>query len=111
MSKHDKSAPDEIGQRRVAWQELVILCRSCSRACDGGFGKAGKDDLRSALRRELRKAGHGRSVRVIETGCLGICPKRAVVTFRGGDPGRLLTVPRGQPVAGVLDALGLTTPE
>ena len=111
VSKKTKPAPDEIGRRPVAWRDLVILCRKCGGKRKGGFGEDGSDDLRAALRKGLRAAGYGRSVRVIETGCLGICPKRAVVAFRGADPSQLLIVPRGRGVSDILGHLGFILPE
>jgi predicted metal-binding protein len=55
----------------------VLICRKClSRVPDG-------KQLRKALKSELkaRSAARGeKGPRLIVTGCLGICPKRAVVT-------------------------------
>ena len=110
LRRVSKQSPGEIGQRKAAWHDLVVLCRKCGGKRPGGFGADGEDDLRAALRRELRETGHKRRVRVVETGCLGVCPKRAVVAFRATDPGRLLIVPRGQPLVDVVAALGLTAP-
>ncbi len=99
--------PPPIGVRQASWRELVVLCRKCSGKLEGGFGDEGRDDLRTVLRRALREAGRRRDVRIIETGCLGVCPKRAVVALRGSMPGQLLIVSQGQPAAGVLDSLGI----
>ncbi len=99
--------PPPIGARQAPWRELVILCRKCRGKLEGGFGDEGRDDLRSALRDALRDAGRRRDVRIIETGCLGVCPKRAVVALRGSMPGQLLIVPQGEPAASVLDRLGI----
>ncbi len=96
-----------IGARQAAWRELVILCRKCGGKLKGGFGDDGRDDLRTALRDALRQAGRRRDVRIIEAGCFGVCPKRAVVALRGSLPGQLLIVPQGQPAAAVLDGLGI----
>lgn len=85
-----------------------MLCRKCGGKLKGGFGEKGRAGLRSALRDELRDLGRRREIRVIETGCFGVCPKNAVVAARGSDPGRLLIVPQGQPAGAVLDALGVT---
>ena len=111
-----KPAPAVIGQRRAPCRDLVVLCRTCGGKRGGGkrgggFGEDGKHELRSVLRKALRAAGDGGGVRIIETGCLGVCPKRAVVAFRGNDPGRLLIVPRGSATPDVLAALGLMAPE
>ena len=107
MSKRTKSI-GEIGSREASWQDIVILCRKCGGKLKGGFGEKGRDDLRGALRHALRATGRRRAVRVLETGCFGICPKGAVVALRGKAPGRILIVPQGQPAARVLETLGLS---
>ena len=107
MSKKSKAAPDEIGRRQASWQDLVILCRKCGGKLDGGFGDKGRHGLRSVLREGLREAGRRRDFRIVETGCLGICPDGGVVALLGSEPGRILIVPRGQAVGGVLAALGV----
>ncbi len=61
---------------------------------DGGYGPKGSDTLRSALRTELSAKGFRRQVRIIETRCLGVCPKRAVTALNATKPEKLLTVPR-----------------
>ncbi|MGE4048769.1 MAG: hypothetical protein AB7F35_28205, partial [Acetobacteraceae bacterium] len=69
---------------------------------DGGFGPKGKDDLKSTLRRAFRDAGHGREIRIIETRCLGICPKKAVTTISAGSPGTMFVVPAKTPVEEIM---------
>ena len=88
----------------------MILCRKCGGKLDGGFGDDGRDDLRSALRDGLREAGRRRDIRIIETGCLGICPKGGVVALRGSEPGRVLIVSQGQSTGHVLETLGVSPP-
>ena len=117
MGKKSRAAPDQIDRRQAPtdqidrrqapWQDLVLLCRKCGGKLKGGFGDEGRDDLRSALRDGLREAGRRRDFRVVETGCLGICPKGGGVALRGSDPGRILIVPQGQAIVGVLEALGV----
>jgi predicted metal-binding protein len=60
---------------------------------DGGYGPKGKDTLRTALRTELTKTGRRRQFRIIETRCIGICPKKAVTAINADRPGTILTVP------------------
>ncbi|CAN5493716.1 hypothetical protein BH11PSE4_BH11PSE4_43260 [soil metagenome] len=63
----------------------VFVCKKClGRVADG---KA----LRKALKSELMKRGSangGKPPRVVLTGCLGICPKRAVVVASAGTMAR-----------------------
>lgn len=84
------------------WREVVLICGKCSRKLDGGFGRKGKHALRAELKDALRAAGRRRSVRVAETGCLGLCPKRAVSVLRGGRPDRILAIPARMDPAAVL---------
>lgn len=108
VSKKNKAVAGQIDSREAAWQDLVILCRKCGGKLKGGFGDKGRDNLRSALRDSLREAGRRRDVRIIETDCLGICPKGGVVAMRGSEPGRILIVPQGQAAGQVLETLGVT---
>jgi hypothetical protein len=116
VSKKNKSrrppadGPVGIGSQVASWRDLVIVCRKCGGRLKGGFGEDGRDDLRSVLRDGLRAVGRKRDVRVIETGCLGICPKGAVVAIRGSEPGRILLVPQGQTPGRILETLGVILP-
>ncbi len=92
----------DIRARPTPWTTVLLTCGKCARKLDGGFGEKGKKTLRSALRSELKAAGHGRSVRVIETRCLGLCPRGAVVALNASRPDRVLTVPKKAPIAELL---------
>ncbi len=87
------------------WEEVVLVCRKCSRKLDGGFGKDGEASLRQELKLALRAAGRRRQVRVVETGCFSVCPKRAVSVMQGSRPGAVLVVPAGTEAADVLRRL------
>jgi len=97
---------------RADWDEIVLVCRKCSRKLDGGFGKRGDQSLAKGLRRTLGVKSKGRkaSVAVIEVDCLDICPKGAVVALRAAAPGDWAIVPKGTPLAGVARRLGLDAP-
>jgi predicted metal-binding protein len=90
--------------------ELVVICGKCSRKLEGGFGDDGTTSLAKALRRALH-AGKGKRavVRIVETKCLDICPRHAVVVTRGHAPSELLIVQRETDVALVVESLGLTS--
>ena len=82
--KHELSA---------GWRDAAIVCAKCSRKLDGGFGRKGRQPLAKALRKALGlKKGRRAAAGVIETRCLGICPRGAVVAIAAGDPGRWLLV-------------------
>jgi predicted metal-binding protein len=76
------------------WKLVILLCGKCARKMDGGFGPKGRDTLKQALRTELTARGRRRDVRIIETRCLGICPKKAVTAINAGTPGVIVTVKR-----------------
>ncbi len=91
-----------IGAVATTWQDVVIVCGKCSKKLGGGFGPDGDEGLARALKRELRATGRRQSVRVIESKCLGLCPKGAVTVVPGGRPDAMLVVPEGTSAAEVL---------
>jgi predicted metal-binding protein len=99
------SKTDSIKTLPAPWREIVLACRKCSKKLDGGFGPDGDENLGPALKQSLREAGRRREVRVIETKCLGLCPKGAVTVVRSGQPGVLLAVPAGTDAADLLHVI------
>ncbi|MCB8876834.1 (2Fe-2S) ferredoxin domain-containing protein [Acidisoma silvae] len=84
-----------IDQRATPWRDVILLCGKCTGKMKAGFGPDRKQTLREALRTELKAKGQGRQVRLVETRCLGLCPKKAVAAVSGRDPGRILSIPKG----------------
>ena len=97
--------PNLIEATPTAWDQVILVCRKCSKKLGGGFGPDGSDTLPRTLKQELRATGRRRSVRVIETKCLGLCPKGAVTVLPASQPGALLAVPRGTAAAALLARL------
>lgn len=93
---------------RSGWGRAVLLCGKCSRKIDGGFGADGDRPLAKALRRWLG-IGKGRkaSIGIVETKCLGICPKRAIVMIDAAHPEQWWIVAAGTPIDEVAVMLGL----
>ncbi|UYO48597.1 (2Fe-2S) ferredoxin domain-containing protein [Rhodopseudomonas palustris] len=63
----------------------VLICGKCLSKIDGG------KKLKQALKAELKRAAAaqgGKRPKLVTTGCLGICPKRAVVTASAATLGR-----------------------
>ncbi len=88
------------------WQGAVLVCRKCSKKMGGGFGPKGKQSLAKALLKEKQsKKGRKGSFGVVEVGCLGVCPRRAVTLIDGARPGRWLLVPEGADVGVLADGL------
>ena len=83
-----------------AWSGAVLVCGKCSKKIDGGFGKKGRTPLAKVLRKILGlKKGRTAPLGVVETRCLGVCPRGAVALIDGRDPHRWLVVPQGADVA------------
>ncbi len=90
---------------RAPWDGVALVCRKCSKKLGGGFGRKGKQPLSKALRTELKEQGRRRALRVIEVGCLNLCPKQAVTIVGPATPGEVLAVPKGADPAQVLQAI------
>jgi predicted metal-binding protein len=89
--------PNAIRSRPTPWQNIILTCGKCARKLDGGYGPKGKEKLRSVLRDGLKAAGHRRDVRIIETKCLGVCPKGATTMVVAGRPDVIHVIPTGTP--------------
>lgn len=101
------TAPNIRGHK-AKWREVVLVCRKCTKKVRGGFGAKGRKSLCKALRGELDLPKGRRSpVAVVEVGCFGICPKKAVTTFSSARPEVLQTIPPKTPMSDVVEALGL----
>ncbi len=94
-------------QVRAQWTATLLVCGKCSKKLDGGFGDKRDTSLVKLLRGlgggKKRKAAFG----LIETKCLGICPKGAVVTVDAAHPGRWQLIEAGTPEDEVIERLGL----
>ena len=64
--------------------------------------RAQDETLARALKQAARRSGRRQAVRVIETKCLGLCPKGAVTLVRGSIPGTMLAVPAGSDPAALI---------
>jgi predicted metal-binding protein len=88
------------------WREIILVCRKCTKKLDGGFGGKREQGLRQALREALRAGGQRRrDVRIMEIGCVGLCPRGAVTASRASRPHELLAIRKGADVATVLARL------
>ena len=88
---------------RASWERALLVCGKCQRKLGGGFGPDGDLPLVKALRREPG-CGKGRKARtgVLETKCLGICPKKAAVVVDTAEPGLWRLVRPGDDLTPVL---------
>ncbi|KAB7647576.1 hypothetical protein [Polymorphobacter fuscus] len=87
---------------------LVAICGKCGKKLGGGFGPGGGTSLGKALAAALRLPKPKRArLRIVETKCLKLCPKGAVAVVGSANPGQILVVPAGTPVAAVIRRLEL----
>jgi predicted metal-binding protein len=99
------SKPKDALSRPTSWREVVLVCRKCGKKQKGGFGEKRRDALKTHLRQALRAAGRRREVRVIETSCLGVCPKHGVTALNATRPQTIHVVPAGTDAAAALRLL------
>lgn len=102
----DPPPPPAAGRvAKAPFRHLVLVCGKCERKL-GGDGFGGRRGARKALKSAAKLAGRGK-VRVVESGCLGLCPKRRqVLAAPEGLAGRrLLVVSAADDAAVVLQRL------
>lgn len=89
----------ELKRVRSDWQGALLVCGKCSKKVQGGFGKNGRTSLAKVLREILGlKKGRKATLGVVETRCLGLCPRGGVVLVDDRTPGEWLVVPAGADV-------------
>jgi predicted metal-binding protein len=84
------------------WEGAILVCGKCCKKIGGGFGDKGRQPLAKALRRWLA-LGKGRKARlgIVETRCLGVCPKGAVCVVDTRRPHQWQLVEAGEELASV----------
>lgn len=98
------AAEADVGQARMkpakaGWETAFLICAKCSKKVGGGFGRKGRTPLAKLLRK-LPGFGKGRRARygVVETRCLGLCPRDAVTLVDTRRPGEWRMVRPGADV-------------
>ncbi len=87
---------------------LLAICKKCGKKVGGGFGDDGSKSLAKALVKHLGLPKWKRSrVRIVETGCMKLCPRRAVAVTTSRNPGLIYVVPQETPIVDVTAHLGL----
>ena len=88
-------------QVRSDWTGAILVCGKCSRKAGG------EQRLAKSLRKVLGvKKGRRAAVGVVETTCLGVCPKRGIVVVDSARPARWEIVEPGTSADEVLARLG-----
>lgn len=80
-----------------SWQALVVVCKDCQKRGSGPKRLKAKEVVREA--RVALKAERPRP-RVVLSGCLGLCPKRAIAVAR-------VDAADGARIVGVAEAAGV----
>lgn len=98
-----------VKQVSAKWGTVVLVCGKCTRKLGGGFGKKGRRSLAKELS-ALADAKRNRkaTAAVIETGCLKVCPRRAVVALNAARPDKWFVIPAGSEPEGAAALLGLS---
>ncbi|WP_208642258.1 (2Fe-2S) ferredoxin domain-containing protein [Methylobacterium terrae] len=102
MSKAPVTKRGPVKAAAAPFAEIVMVCAKCAKR-QGVGAKA----VRGGLKRALKADRRGRKVRVVETGCLGLCPKRSLTLATTGSlgAGRLVVIDPSLEPAAMLDAL------
>jgi len=71
-----------IEKQETAWSEAVVLiCEKCGKSLEGlklkEDGNA-SENLKKYLKSQMKERGHGKQIRVVNSGCLDICIKNEV---------------------------------
>ncbi|HVF94115.1 MAG TPA: (2Fe-2S) ferredoxin domain-containing protein [Sphingomonas sp.] len=91
---------------RSDWESAILVCGKCSKKLGGGFGKKGKTRLGKAVRQLLGvRTGRRASIGIVETRCLGVCPRNAVVVVDSRQPDSWMVVPKGDDLLALVDRL------
>ena len=96
---------ESVEFRSRSWKTIVLTCGKCARKMDGGYGPKGKDTLREAVDTALRDAGRRRDIHIIETRCMGVCPKKATTMLIASRPDSVMTVRKGTAIEEVTGLL------
>lgn len=90
------------------WDTIVLVCGKCTKKVGGGFGKKGRKSLAKELA-SLADAKRNRKApaAIIETGCLKVCPRHAVVALNAARPREWLVIPAGSDAREAAALLGL----
>ena len=93
----DRTPSRAVRTAKAKFSEVVAVCAKCAKR--QGLPKRA---IRDRVKAGLKQARPGTKLRVVETGCLGPCPKRALAVATGSSvaAGRILLIdPASSPEA------------
>ena len=88
---------DEVRQLPFRLDAMVLVCKACGKRGSGPAKEGKPKKVAEAVKTGARQARL--KTRVVLTGCLGLCPKKAtavVVIGKGGDPRQYAVESRDQ---------------
>ena len=77
LAETEENAPTAVRTIRLRWQDVIVVCGKCLKRHDEG--KAVRRALKAEVKAYTGDGAKVRKTRVVRTGCLGICPRGAVV--------------------------------
>lgn len=89
----------------ASWDDVLFVCGKCMKRQKGDWSGP---PLRKQLKHALKSEGVGKQIRVVQCGCLDLCPKHGVTLARGselGDAKKLRVVSSGDDLRMVVDWL------
>lgn len=100
--------PKPIRKIPTKHEEVILVCRKCSKKIGGGFGPKGDMQFDKAMRHELG-LGKGRKsrIRFLRVPCFDICAKNAVTVVKGSEPESFYVIQRGAALEKVAATLGI----
>ena len=104
----DQGPPGPIRNVATNTRRLIAICSKCGDKLGGGFGDDGRRPLAKLLRRTVPGTkGKRATLRIIETKCLDICPKRGVALLDSLQPGVVVIIAASTPLPVVMTGLDL----
>jgi hypothetical protein len=72
------------GPTPAKWEtDVLFVCLRCSGKLPGGLAPDGRTILRQWFKERLGSVGRGKTLRVVETSCLGLCPEGRIAVAIG----------------------------
>ena len=99
-----RTPPGTVRTAKAKFSEVAAVCTKCAKR--QGLSKR---EIRDRVKAGLKRARPGAKLRVVETGCLGPCPKRLIAVATGASvaAGRILLI---DPTASPDEIVGLLLP-
>lgn len=81
------TAMDAVRSLTPGWNQLVMVCKTCEKRSHAPK-KFGAKKVQRRLSSALRRGQHAKT-RIVQTTCMGLCPKKAVAVAAGALDGTM----------------------